>query len=42
MFMPLPANSLMQSAWHVTAHVCMMNPTAEITDDAAFKHTGTL
>jgi len=40
--MPLPANSLMQSAWHVTAHVCMTTPTAEITDDTAFKHTGKL
>jgi len=40
--MPVPANSLMQSVWHVTAHVCMMTPTAQITDDIAFKHTGTL
>ena len=41
MFMPLPANSLTQSAWHVTAHVYMMTSTAQITDDTAFKHTGT-
>ena len=32
----------MQSAWHVTAYVCMMTPTAQITDDTAFKLTGTL
>ena len=42
MFMPVPANSLMQSAWHITAHVCMMTPAAQFTDDTAFKHTGTL
>jgi len=42
MFMPLPANSLMQSAWHVTAHICMVTPAAQITDDTAFKHNGTL
>ena len=42
MFMSLPANSLMQSAWHVTAYVRMMTSTAQITDDTAFKHTGTL
>jgi len=42
MFMSLPANNLMQSAWHVTAHVRMMTPAALITDDTAFKHTGTL
>ena len=41
MFMSLPANSLMQSAWHVTAYVRMMTPAALITDDTAFKHTGT-
>ena len=42
MFMPLPTNSLMQSAWYVTAYVRMMTPTAHIADDTAFKHTGTL
>ena len=42
MFMSLPANSLMQSAWHVTVYVRMMTPTAQITDDTAYMHTGTL
>ena len=42
LFMSLPVNSLMQSAWHVTAYVRMMTPTTQITDDTAFKHTGTL
>ena len=41
MFMPLPANSLMQSAGHVTVYVCM-TPAAQVTDDTAFKHAGTL
>ena len=42
MFKPLPANSLMQSAWHVTAYVYMMTPAAQNTDATAFKHNGTL
>ena len=41
MFMSLPANSLMQSAWHVTAYVHIMTPAAQITDDSlqAYWHT---
>jgi hypothetical protein len=39
--MPLPANSLMQSAWQVTAYVHMINPAAQNTDATPFKHTGT-
>ena len=42
MFMPLPANSLMQSARLVTAYVHMRTPAAQHTDATAFKHTGTL
>jgi len=40
--MPLPANSLIQSAQHVTAYVHMMTPAAQNTDATAFKHPGTL
>jgi len=40
--MPLPANSLIQSARHVTAYVHVVTPAAQNTDATAFKHTGTL
>jgi hypothetical protein len=39
--MPLPANSLMQSARHVTAYVRVMAPAAQNTDATPFKHTDT-
>ena len=53
MFMPLPANSLMQSAQHVTAYVhiqfgsqsmntILMTPAVKNIDAKAFQHTGTL
>ena len=42
MFISVPANSLMKSAWHVTTHVHVITPAALIADDTAFKHTGTL
>jgi len=38
--MPVPANSLMHSTWHVTAHVRMMTAVAQISGVPAFKHTG--
>jgi len=38
----LPANSLIQSARHVTPYVHMMTPAAQNTDASAFKNTGTL
>jgi hypothetical protein len=49
-FMPLPANSLMQSARHVTAYVhihfwmntMLMIPAARNTDVMAFQHASTL
>ena len=53
MFIPLPANSLMQSARHVTTYVHIlfgshstntmpMTPAAQNTEATAFQHTGTL
>jgi hypothetical protein len=45
MFMPLPANSLMQSAWHVTPHVHIhfwISKYGYNTDAMAFQHTSIL